>query len=328
MKGLLHIGMPTARASAIRDMFLADESNNFYLGKGPTSHVPSQVQYVLETEILNIPSYHYNEKVVSTVFNLGFEAAEEQGADTFIVSDENAVTPMGDGYESHLQRFKAVMPEDTVALFVIREQLSFLKSFYKHRVTMEGMTSSFEDFVKYQIIKGSKGLFGLLDYTTLILKARDYFPHVEVVLFEDIKANTNLLHERLTDHGITLEEDLPAANVGMTDCEAGHALNLLKDMQFNLQKPFEFAVGPDELTTMTNNTPQFNSLLIREKIRIQAIGQVILGAKTLAENDPSVSLDYSLSPQTESLLKPFLAQVNTKLAELGLPIQDAGYHLG
>ncbi len=328
MKGLLHIGMPTARASAIRDMFLTDEGNNFYLGKGPTTHVPSQVQFALETELLQIPGYHYNSDLVATVFRIGQETAEENGAEAFIVSDENIVGQAGDGYESHIQRLKAVMPDDTLVVLVIREQVDFLRASYKHALVHEGLRTSFDNFVKYHLVRGSKGLMSNLDHVSLAGVAARHFHKFEVVLYEDLIQNPRALHDVLASHGITVKAKLGDAENELSDAEAYHFQRLYLRQGIDLSGDRSLPVGPDDLTTLEANRPIFDDLLQAEEIRVNSILSLIAAAKEALKHDPDVSLDYSLSEQTETLLYPFVRQVNKRMVDImGLPLADYGYLL-
>jgi len=328
MKGLLHIGMPTARASAIRDMFLADKSNNFYLGKGPTSHVPSQVQFALETELLQIPSYHYNSDLVATVFRLGLESAAENGADVLIVSDDNIVSQSGDGYDSHMTRLKAVMPEDTVVVLVIREQLDFLRASYKHALVHDGLRASFDNFVKYQLLRGSKGLMSCLDHVSLAGVAAAHFHKLEIVLYEDLAANPRALHDVLEGHGIEVDAELTDVENELSDAEAYHFQRLYLRQGIDLSGDRSLAFGSDDMTTLEANRPIFDDLLQAEEVRVGSIMALVGAAKEALKNEPDVSLDYSLSEQTEALLFPFLLQVNKRMVDImGLPLEARGYML-
>lgn len=329
MKGLLHFGMPKAMSTSIQGMFLTDDSSkNFYLGKGPTNAVPSQVQYALETELMQIPGYHYNENLVKTVFRLGLESAEEMGAETFIVSDENIITNMGDGYESHLQRLQAVMPEDTVAVMVIREQMSFLKSVYKHRVATEGFKLDFDNFLKYLALRGSKDLLGILDHVMLVAVASKYFPKLEIIMFEEVFENPRVIHERLAKHDIEITADLPLINKGTSDAEACHMLKLLQRSGGSFASDPVIPLGPDDLTTMQANPGIFNDLLQHEKARLESIAAMLRCARGAASEQPDVALDYSVGEDTESLINPFFKQVNQRMVDImGLPLEKYGYML-
>lgn len=329
MKGVLHFGIPKAMSTSIQGMFIRDNNEkNFYLGKGPTNAVPSQVQYALETELMQIPSYHYNESLVKTVFTLGIESAEEMGADTFIVSDENAVTQNGDGFEAHMQRLKALMPEDTVAFMVIREQEAFLKSYYKHRVTLEGYNLEYDNFLKYQALRGSKGLLGILDHVMLTAVASKYFPKLEIIMFEEVLENPRVIHERLEKYGVEIKADLPEVNKGVTDAEAYHMQKILHRRGVSLAADKETVFGPDDMTTMQANPGIFNDLLMHEKSRINAIIEMLRCARAAAVQKPDVSLDYSVGDDTKSLLHPFFKQVNQRMVDImGLPLAKYGYLL-
>ncbi|SDE03565.1 hypothetical protein [Kordiimonas lacus] len=328
MKGVLHIGMPMARASAIRDLFLTDESNNFYLGKGPTSHVPSQVQFALETELLQIPSYHYNSDLVATVFRLGLESAEENGATAFIVSDDNIVGQTGDGYDSHMQRLKAVMPEDTLVILVIREQVDFLRASYKHALVHEGLRASFDNFVKYHLVRGSKGLMSCMDHVSLAGVAASHFHKFEVLLYEDLVQNPRALQDLLAAHDIVIKAEMSDAENELSDAEAYHFQRLYLRQGIDLSGDRSLPVGPDDLTTLESNRPVFDDLLQAEEIRVKSILSLIEAARQAVEQQPDVSLDYSMSEQTRGLLYPFIRQVNKRMVDImGLPLGEHGYLL-
>lgn len=332
MPHLLHIGMPKCMSSALQDMFAADEGN-FYLGMEPSDGVPKQVLYAIETELMQIPTHHYNETVVENLMDIAISTAKEQSSGTLVLSEDR----LFDGYSlggasvsERLARFAKAFPKDTTALMVVRNPEDYLKHYYKYLVMTECLTLSFADWIRYLLVRGSKSFLGLLDYASLIKAAQSHFPDVEVVLYEQVNEDRELLHKRLATRGISIQAPLGDRDIHEhEDARVAHMAQLLSDFGGSLHGQPGLATDAGDLTTYAENSPMFEALLLNDAVRQAGVENLRDASAKLAAADPTPMIDYSVDLQSQQMLTGYLAQVNSALAALtGLPLAHYGYELG
>jgi hypothetical protein len=332
MPHLLHIGMPKCLSGPLQDMFARDQGN-FYLGMEPGANVPKQVLYAVETELMQVPSHHYNETVLQNLFHVAIETAKERSSGTLVLREERLLEGYSIGGASvgvRLARFAAVMPKDTTALMVVRNPQDYLKQYYRHLVMTACLPVSYADWVRYLLVRGSKSFLGLLDYASCAGAVAAHFQDVEIVLYEQMLEDGETLHKRLAARGITL--GVPLADEDIHDHEeaqVAHMQQLAQEYAGQLGGHPALALDIGDLNTFSDNSPMFESLLLRDAVRQAGAENMREAAAKLARAAPGATLDYSLDSQSERMLAGYVAQVNGKLAEItGLPLAHYGYDLG
>ncbi len=331
MPHLLHIGMPKCMSSVLQDMFAADQGN-FYLGMEPNEGVPKQVLYAIETELLQVPAHHYNEAVVENLMEIAISTAQEQTSGTLILSEDR----LFDGYSiggasvsERLARLAKVFPKDTTALMILRNPEDYLKQYYKYLVMTEGLGIRFADWIRYLLVRGSKSFLGLLDYASLIKAAQAHFPDVEILLYEQVNEDRDLVHKRLATRGISLEAPLGIRDADdYEDARVAHMLRLIAVAGGVGGHP-ALATDVGDLKTYAENSPMFESLLLDDAVRKAGIENMRDASAKLVAADPTATVDFSLDLQSQQMLTGYIAQVNSALAALtGLPLAHYGYELG
>ncbi len=331
MPHLLHIGMPKCMSSVLQDMFATDQSN-FYLGMEPNDGVPKQVLYAVETELLQVPAHHYNESVVENLMEVAISTAQEQTSGTLIMSEDR----LFDGYSlggasvsERLSRLAKVFPKDTMVLMIVRNPEDYLKQYYKHLVMTEGLGIRFADWIRYLLVRGSKSFLGLLDYASLLKAAQEHFADVEILLYEQISEDQELVHKHLATRGISMDAPLGVRDADdYEDARVAHMLRLIATAGSVSGHP-ALTTDVGDLKTYAENSPMFEALLLDDAVQKAGIENMRDASAKLVAADPTATIDFSLDLQSQQMLTGYMAQVNTALAaHTGLPLAHYGYELG
>lgn len=332
MPHLLHIGMPNCLSRPIQDMFCQDEGN-FYLGMEPSDNVPRQIQYAVETELMQVPNHHYNEEIVHNLFRVAVETANENSSGSIILSDDKMADGFSRGgvsFDERLARLRRAMPEDTTVLMVVRDPIAYLKAHYRFLVVKQCLTLSFLDYVKYILVRGSKAFLGLLDFAAHYNAARAHFQDVEIVLYEQLMEDDETLHRLLASKGIKVDTPMVMMDPNaIGDAVAAHFLTLASDQASALSGHPALDLDAGDVDTLAQNSPLFDELMLGHAVRQSAKDAMLEAAQKLAATQPMAEIDYGLDLKTETMLKGYIVQVNKALAQsTGLPLSHFGYDLG
>ncbi|HWA31096.1 MAG TPA: hypothetical protein VG867_08355 [Rhizomicrobium sp.] len=330
MRGLLHIGMPKCMSTSIQ-AYLRSASNVFFMGIGPSKFVKPDVLLAFQRHIMRMPAHFYDAEAVANVFRQGIEAAKGQDADIFALSDESIPFPRGysradTSYLERLLRLKAVMPGDTRVLMVTRNPKSYLQSSYKYRTVMNGLSCSFEDYMKRLLLLGDANLLGTVKYYFYAEVARQVFGAVDVVAMEEIAEDERALLRHLGTANLPspVHDRLPRENSGMP---SGKFANFRE-----LYAPFGDALSDDD----------FNGLSPADKLMTQAdtvyYGGVLAAAlgreQTLAAlrnlalkmPDQPAEACFAMSDRTRKLLTEYVVHANAMLKkQFGVDTEKYAY---
>ncbi|NVJ97570.1 MAG: hypothetical protein HWE25_05420 [Alphaproteobacteria bacterium] len=285
----------------------------------------------METELLQTPTHHYNEELVQNVFDIARENMVKNKQQALILSEERIPATYalgGVSYEERMVRLKKVMPEDTTVLMVVRNPVKYLRSYYRYRMAYRGLPIDYADFVKYELLKGGRSFLGTTDYCGIANVASKHFSDVKIICFEELVENQMALHEALAASGIYITESLGKENAGLSEAASYHMLNLLREQGNAINGNSFISYEPCDIYTMEDNSPMFESLFLREQMRLSAMNTLRNASVRLAQAQPDVQLDYTLDAQTEDMFMTFVKSVNQRLAATyGLDLQKYGYDL-
>ncbi|HEY2035082.1 MAG TPA: hypothetical protein VGH02_15480 [Rhizomicrobium sp.] len=332
MKGILHIGMPKCMSTSIQ-AYLREAPNIFFMGIGPSQFVKPDVLLAFQRHIARIPAHFYDAAAVARVFQANVEEAKTADTQLFAFSDETIPFPRGyaradTSYVERMQRLKAVMPEDTSVLMIVRNPNDYLQSSYRYRCVMNGMNCSYEDYLKRLLLVGDTNFLGTIKYFHFAEVARQIFGKVNLVAMEAIEDDERELLRLLGANGLSapVHGQLPRANSGMPNNKFAnfrelHAPygNALADDDFNGLSP------ADRMMTRTD-TPYFSGVLSSSLAR----EQTLKGLRALAiemPDKPSAPC-FEMSDETRKLLAEYVEPSNAMLKKhYDVAVDDYGYNL-
>ncbi|HEY4125269.1 MAG TPA: hypothetical protein VGM36_11695 [Rhizomicrobium sp.] len=332
MKGVLHIGMPKCMSTSIQT-YLREAENVFFAGVGESRLTEPDMLLAVQRMIIRTPSQFYDADYVGEVFKEAEQKAIEAGAEIFALSDETIPFPLGyaradTSYTERLLRLKAVMPQETTVLMMVRRPEDYLKSTYKHRTVMNGMNFSFEEYLKRLILLGDTNLLGTLKYFNFAEVARRIFGSVKVIAMEAVSDDESefLRLFNAPNAGRIVRGRLPRENSGMADAKFANFRDLhasygdaLSDDDFNVLSP------ADRIVTRGNRA-YFNSVLAGAIAKDQTLGGLRDLAISLADR-PSEPC-FEMSEETRKQLIDYVTPANALLKEHhGIEIEDYGYDL-
>jgi hypothetical protein len=331
LKGLLHIGMPKCMSTSLQ-AYLHEAKNVHFAGIGPSKHVQAEMLLAFQRQIVRTPTQFYNASFVAKVFSENMARAREQGADIFALSDETIPFPLGyaradTSYVERLMRLKAVMPQPTTVLMIVRRPADLLKSTYKYRVVMNGVTFTYEEFLKRLLLLGDTNILGTLKFAHYAEAAKRIFGDVNVVAIEDIRRDERCVLQLLgaPDLDRPVTGRLPHENSGMPNAKfanfrtvANSLGGILDDDDFNVMSPADRLIATSD--------PHYASMVAGVLIKEQTLELMRTIAKNLPNTPPDIC--FEISDDTRRLLAEYLAPANAELRrQYDIPIGDYGYDL-
>ncbi len=329
LNSILHIGMPKCMSTSIQAWLRTAKCVHF-MGIGPSPYVDPEVLYIFQRQIMATPQMFYNKASVARVFDTAITKAVEAGAKLFALSDETIPYPQSHGrsdtsYTERLERLHEMMPNNTSVLMITRRPEDYLKSAYKHRVTMNGMTLNFEEYVKRLLLLGDTNFLSTTKFFHYAQEAERIFGKIHVIPMEEMEDGENTVLTFLENLGAQGVPSLPRENPGMSNdafekFRTLHAPygNTLADDDFNVLSPATrrmCALNPD----------YYGSALAPVYAKEQMLGSL----RELAGQVPSTApkMRFTLSDESRRLLKEYVANSNAGLkARYGIDVDTYNYN--
>lgn len=209
-----HLGMPKTASSSIQKNLTLNRENVYYIGKSP--YIDEDMSEMVRFEMLEADGLVYQRERVHETFRHHQEKAQEQGKDSWIFAEEGIVSPIGHpsfplSIEERLGRAAAACGSGTRAVLLLREQVSFLKSYYRELLKY-GMAIPFDLFCRLALLRERFGYLPLLRYDRLLGAVKRHFGEVKVFLFEDF-LNSETTRQAVFDSlGVPGDAGLPEVN--------------------------------------------------------------------------------------------------------------------
>lgn len=331
MKGVLHIGMPKCMSTSIQ-AYLREAPQVYFAGVGPSQHIKADMLVAFQRHIMRTPSQFYDAGLVEDVFAEHRRAAADRGAQFFALSDETIPFPFGYGrsdtsYLERLLRLKAVMPENTGVLMIVRRPEAYLKSAFKYRTVMNGMSFSYEDFLKRLLLLGDTYMLGTVKYYNYAEAARRIFGSVTVVAMEAIEDDEGelLRHFGVPPSRTPVHGRLPRENSGMPNEKFANFRELhapygdtLSDDGFNVLSPAD--------RTVAHASPYYGGILASALSKEQTLGTMRHLAMQMPDRDRQHC--FAVSDDTRDRLAAYVAESNALLrTHYGVDTEDYAYDL-
>ncbi len=327
MKSILHIGMGKCMSTSLQ-AYLRQAKNVFFMGIGPSKFVEPDVLLAFQRQIVRTPTLFYNRDFVAGVFDKCLSRATEMGAGLFALSDETIPFPIGYGrsdtsYYERLLRLKEMMPTDTTVLMIVRRPEDYLKSVYKYRTIINGMTVSFEDYLRRLILLEDTYFLSTVKYFAYAEAARHIFGSVRIVAMEEIEENPDCLLSLLRQMGADGADRLPYENAGMATDKFENFRSLyapfgdtLADDDFNVMSPADRLV-------CQSNLPYFGSVFAAALAKEQTLQSLRNLATQLPSRPPT---SFALSDETRKFLTGYVVESNAGLkARYGIDVDEYEY---
>lgn len=329
--GLLHIGMFKCMSTSIQQYFLEDK-DSFFMGIGPTTgHVAKEVLYACQTQIFRTPAPFYKQELVSDVFRAGIETAASNRRNAFVLSDETITFALETGlsavsYTERLARLRAVMPENTTVLMMVRQPAKLLWSAYKHMRSHYGLGLSYEEFLKWLLLKGDTYLLATGKFYELAKEAARIFGAVKVVAMESCLQDDTHLGTALSDTGIAVGGPLPKANESLSDAQFGNLVSL--DRHFSDARAMDYLTNltPIEVQTCQSDTGYFGTVLATHMANRTSFSTL----QNLAGQLPAAATraEFDISDETRKRLAAYFRDSNQGLRdEFGIDTEALAYDI-
>lgn len=290
-KAIIHIGLPKCASTSLQKLFTSHEGI-YYLGKNVSEYRTQSLERLFREYVTGTPETQYDYPYVQSLLLPHMQAASNDNK-ILVISDELF---SGIGFRSYIyQRFidpalllrrLAEAFEDVSFIVVIREQKSFLRSFYAEMVG-HGLNITYQQFVEREFSAPSN-LKSVLSYGSYIRHLQSHYTDTQVVLFEQLVSNQATVREILGRYGIAVEGGLSHVN-----------------KRFNQNQTFKILVNNTVSIRGCGNYPA-----IQEFLHAREILSVNSGNRMDAE-----SL-YTLDDSARSLLDTTFAPENAMASEL------------
>jgi hypothetical protein len=233
------------------------------------------------------------------------------------LSDETIPFPLGyaradTSYVERLMRLKAVMPQPTTVLMIVRRPADYLKSTYKYRAAMNGVSFTYEEYLKRLLLLGDTNLLATVKYSHFAETAKRVFGAVKVVAMEDIEKDERVLLEIFgaPDLDKPVQGRLPRENTGMASAKFANFRevhspfgNTLDDDDFNVMTP------ADRIIAQSN--PYYAGAVesaLAKQNTLAALRNIATGMP-----DRAVEPCFEISGGTRTLLAEYVLQANAQL---------------
>jgi len=331
MKGILHIGMPKCMSTSVQ-AHMRQSDSVFFMGIGPSKFVKPDVLLAFQRHIMRMPAHFYDADAIANVFRQNIQEAEGRGAALFALSDETIPFPRGyaradTSYLERMQRLKAVMPKETDVLMIVRRPKDFLQSSYKYRCVMNGLSCTYEDYLRRLLLVGDTNFLGTIKYAYFAETARQIFGRVHVVAMEAIAEDERALLRLLNDPNLAapVRDRLPRENSGMPN-------NKFANFR-ELHAPYGETLGDDDFNNlspadrlMTHLDQDYFSGCLTSSL---AREQTLKGLRTFAIGMPDRSPDacFAMSDETRKKLVDYVEYSNTMLKKIyDVPVERYEYN--
>lgn len=329
LQGLLHIGMPKCMSTSLQT-YLREANHIHFAGIGPSKFVRADMLLAFQRQIVRTPPHFYNKEFVARVFAESVREAREKGVKFFALSDETIPFPLGyaradTSYVERLIRLKAVMPQPTTVVMLVRRPADYLKSTFRYRAAMNGTAGSYEEYLKRLLLLGDTNLLGTAKFSHYAEAAQVIFGEVKVFAMEALRKDERplleLLGESCSDHPVTGR--LPHDNAGMPAEKFANFQKMLEPFGDALDdNDFNVMSGADRLVAQTND--YFANVLAATYAKENTLAALRNMAVALPDRPAETS--FAVSDETRKLLAEYFQPGNLQLKKkFGIPTGEFGY---
>ena len=328
LRGVLHIGMPKCMSTSVQ-AWLREAPDVFFAGIGPSRVVNAEMLLAFQRQIVRTPTQFYNRDFVAKVFGDRVKAARERGAKIFALSDETIPFPLGyaradTSYVERLMRLKAVMPQPTTVLMIVRRPADYLRSTYKYRVVMNGTRFTYEEYLRRLLLLGDSNLLGTLKFAHYAEAAQHIFGHVRVLAMESIAQDERGLLEIFGEMDGPAQGRLPRENSGMPSAKFANFRDIhgafgdsLDDDDFNVMSPADRLIA--------QASPAYYAGALAGTVTKE---QALALLRKIATDMPDRAAEpcFEITEETRKLLAEYVAPTNRVLKQqYDIPTDAFGY---
>lgn len=156
MRKYIHIGLPKCASSSLQQ-FWNEQPDVYFAGKVKGNYKSEILRSTIRQAVAGVPGMAFDPNACAAVIAESIEDAKRSGFDCYVLSDEilsgmgfiYAFSTAPDGGEI-CSRILKLFGDDTVFILVIREQLSFLKSYW-HQLIVARYPLTFYSFIESQL---------------------------------------------------------------------------------------------------------------------------------------------------------------------------------
>lgn len=343
MKKFLHVGYPKTASTSIQAA-LSHQDQVYYLGKGigdGGGFVDRGFKKALRTMVLEANELAYDPHKFSDILETHIEAAIDGEFSSIGMSEEGILIPPNQPsfpvpITTRIKRLSDLFGSDTTVVLTIREQLSWLRSWYRESLKW-GVDYSFDTFCRYLLLRKQFWILPLLDYGCVINTLNSHFDDLHVFLFEDFITNEQTQREFFAACNVDFSGDLPKENVDTPHFSA---------VLYYLNKIFSYKEsrgGVLDLNFEDLSRLQWSDSSIlrsgglereyrrqrRKRVAIYRLGRLIerLGIPRIT-NLSKQDKFMSVKPDVERELNRIFSEYNQTLVDdYDLPIDKFGYEL-
>jgi hypothetical protein len=329
IQGILHIGMPKCMSTSLQS-YLREAEHIHFAGIGPSKFVRPEMLLAFQRQIVRTPTHFYNKDFVARTFGEAVREAREKELKYFALSDETIPFPLGyaradTSYVERLMRLKAVMPQPTTVIMLVRRPADYLASTYRYRAAMNGTSFSYDEYLKRLLLLGDTNLLGTAKFGHYAESARVIFGDVNVFAMEALRQDERpllaWLGEVCPDHAVTGR--LPRENAGMPAEKFANFQTLLRSYGDVLDdSDFNVMSAADRLIAQAN--PYYGNTLGTVVAKESMLTVLRNLAHTLPDQPPDNC--FALSDDTRKLLDEYLRPSNLQLKRnFDIPTDEFGY---
>ncbi len=212
-KILIHIGLPKCASTSLQHLLLNQE-NIYYLGKKYNNQYRGdELEYFFREYLTKSHEMEYDYSYARSVIAPYIDEALVDNK-PIVLSDELF---SGIGFYSYLSRvfrdpaqilmrLSTLFKDDVIFIVVIREQASFLKSFYAQLIN-HGYNLTYQQFVFNELSRPSN-MKSVLSYGQYLKYMLNQFATVRVVLFEQLARKELSFRRVFSEYGANIDDEL------------------------------------------------------------------------------------------------------------------------
>lgn len=344
----IHLGYPKNFSTSLQRLFFDKHPEIMHLGIGchndNTKYLNKKISAAVEMHLRYSKEFIFKSKAkeIKAEFQKQFELAKNNGFKAVGLSAEIlsiGFTPQDIDVVVKANRLLDIFGEDTKIIFILRNQVDLMKSFYKECIRL-GYPYSFEEFIDFHFKYHCKSFSSDLFYFDTINYYQKLFSkkNILVLFYEELIDNKtrqikkvdgkNILVKNLSDF-LALEQDTLSfghLNNAMTDSELYYKRELNKKYQHDISNIlYDFmeshrlnAYFSEELKTAPYK-PDYKDVKTKRISIEQAKKLSILKKRTLKINEKTDSF-LRLNKMFAESNKKLNTLLSVDIKELGYPI--------
>lgn len=201
---IIHVGFPKCGSSTLQAVFAQCAEINYWGKRQGHNFVSAELQ-----EFTRIVAPMSDVRLVgASKFRRHFaNLIANSTSNTIVISDE-VLSSVGMAPRQHsnslpqiIENFNQVLPHKIEVLIVIREQRSFLKSYYRQYVR-GGAPDSYEEFIEHILYNRYRYILPSLNYSNLLQAIRPLVSKLHVAVFEKLFTDVAYRDALCNDIGI------------------------------------------------------------------------------------------------------------------------------